>query len=247
MPVHDWTRVPAGLFHDFHQSWSIRIKDALNRGPLPAGFSVLVEQRSGVVEPDVLAIEDFDDSRQVSEGGVATLAAPRTNMVRRSDNEIYAGRANQIVIRHHLGRIVAIIEIVSPGNKDSRAAMADFVRKTINFLRGGVHVLVVDLFPPTLRDPFGIHKAIWDEINEEDFAFPVGKNRILVSYETGPERVAYLEPIAVGDPQPDMPLFLAAGFHVSTPLESTYQSAWDSEPPPFRRAVETGVLPQAKN
>ena len=30
MPIHDWTRVPSGLFHDFHQSWSIRIKDALN-------------------------------------------------------------------------------------------------------------------------------------------------------------------------------------------------------------------------
>lgn len=23
MPLHDWTRVPAGLFHDFHQSWSM--------------------------------------------------------------------------------------------------------------------------------------------------------------------------------------------------------------------------------
>ena len=30
MPIHDWSRVPSGLFHDFHQSWSIRIKDALN-------------------------------------------------------------------------------------------------------------------------------------------------------------------------------------------------------------------------
>ena len=34
MPVHDWARVYAGLFHDFHQSWSIRIKDAMNAGLL---------------------------------------------------------------------------------------------------------------------------------------------------------------------------------------------------------------------
>ena len=47
MPIHDWARVPAGLFHDFHQSWSIRIKDALNAGLLPRGLSALVEQRSG--------------------------------------------------------------------------------------------------------------------------------------------------------------------------------------------------------
>ena len=73
------------------------------------------------------------------------------------------------------GRIVAILEIVSPGNKDSRAALRDFIEKTIDFLRAGIHVLIVYLFPPTPRDPFGIHKAIWDEIEEEDFSFPWGK------------------------------------------------------------------------
>ena len=77
-----------------------------------------------------------------------------------------------------------MIEIVSPGNKDSRAALREFVDKVIDFLRQGIHLLVVDLFPPTRRDPFGIHKAVWDEIVEEDFTFPAGKDRILASYET---------------------------------------------------------------
>ena len=57
MPIHDWSRVPSGLFHDFHQSWSIRIKDALNSGRLPEGVAALVEQRAGPKESDVLAIE----------------------------------------------------------------------------------------------------------------------------------------------------------------------------------------------
>jgi hypothetical protein len=30
-------------------------------------------------------------------------------------------------------------------------------------------VLIVDLFALTQRDPYGIHKVIWDEIVEEDF------------------------------------------------------------------------------
>ncbi len=55
MPVHDWSRVPSGLFHDFHQSWSIRIKDALNTGRLPNGVAALVEQRAVPKESDVLA------------------------------------------------------------------------------------------------------------------------------------------------------------------------------------------------
>ena len=109
-----------------------------------------------------------------------------------------------------------------------------------------IRLLVVDLFPPSPRDPYGIHKLIWDEIEEEDFAFPAGKDRILASYETGNERVAYVEPVAVGDALPDMPLFLASDLHILVPLESTYMSTWNVNPEEFRTAVETGVMPSAE-
>jgi hypothetical protein len=243
MPIHDWTRVPAGLFHDFHQSWSVRIKDALNAGILPKGLSALVEQRYGIREADVRAVER--QSRRRDTGEVQTLDRPTTKIVRRTDREIFAGRANRIVVRHHLGRIVAVIEIVSPGNKDSRAALRDFVNKVIDFLREGIHVLVVDLFPPTPRDPSGMHKVIWDEIVEEDFAFSEGKDRVLASYESSGERVAYVEPITVDDRMPDMPLFLTPGLQVLVPLESTYRAAWEASPEELRTAVQTGVLPEA--
>jgi hypothetical protein len=246
MPLYDWTRVPSGLFHHFHQSWSIRIADALNAGRLPKGFVALVEQRSGPVEPDVLAIEARARRRPLDEdlGGVATVEPPVTQIVQRSDKEIYAGRSNRIVVRHHLGRIVAVIEILSPGNKDTRAAVRDFVDKTVQFLREGIHVLVIDLFPPTPRDPLGMHKVLWDEVADEPFAFPPGKDRILASYQTGDDRAAYVEPVAVGDVLPDMPLFLTSRLHVPVPLESTYRATWDATPEELRVAVETGVLPE---
>lgn len=243
MPLHDWSRMPAGLFHDFHQSWSIRIKDALNAGRLPKGLAALVEQRSGPREGDVLTIET-KNAASSGQGGVAVLERPVTQIVRRSTREIYSARANRIVVKHHLGRIVAVIEILSPGNKDSRAALRDFVSKTIDFLRKGIHVLVVDPFPPTARDPFGIHKAIWDEIEEEDFVFPAGKDRIFVSYEAGEARTAYVEPLGLGDVLPDMPLFLTSDLHVRVPLESTYEATWNVSPEELRQAVETGVLPE---
>jgi hypothetical protein len=247
MPIHDWTKVPAGLFHDFHQSWSIRIKDALNAGRLPKGVAALVEPRAGPREADVLAIERRTRSLGGDKPGgaqVATLECPATQIVRRTNREIHSARANRIVVRHHLGRIIAVIEILSPGNKDSRAALRDFVDKTIEFLREGIHVLVIDLFPPTSRDPFGIHKVIWDEIFEEDFAFPRGKDRILVSYRTSGEQAAYVEPVAVGDPLPDMPLFLTNDLYVQVPLEPTYQATWNASPEELRLAVETGVMPE---
>ncbi len=246
MPLHDWTRIPACLFHHFHQDWSIEIARELNRGRLPHGLSALVEQRSGPVESDVLAIEKAGGVARFGldpGGATATAEPPATRLVRRSTKQPYASRANRIVVRHHLGRIVAIMEIVSPGNKDSRAALRDFVEKTIGFLRAGIHLLIVDLFPPTPRDPFGIHKAIWDEIEEEDFTFPAGKDRTVVSYQAGSECVAYIEPLAVGDELPDMALFLAGDLHVMTPLEATYQVAWAASPEALRVAVETGVVP----
>jgi len=247
MPIHDWARIPAGLFHHFHQDWSIEIARELNRGRLPRGLSALVEQRSGPREGDVLTIEGTRQPGGLGsdrDRGVAIADLPATRIIRRTTKELYAGRANRIVVRHHLGRIVAVVEIVSPGNKDSRAALRDFVDKTIDFLRAEIHVLIVDLLPPTPRDPYGIYKAIWDEIEEEEFTFPEGKDRILVSYETGGQRAAYVEPVAVGDELPDMPLFLANGLHIKVPLEPTYRTAWDASPEELRTAVERGVVPE---
>lgn len=68
--------------------------------------------------------------------------------------------------------MVAVIEIVSPGNKSSRHALEAFVTKIADFLTQGVHVLVIDLLPPTRRDPQGIHGAIWDGLGEEPFELP---------------------------------------------------------------------------
>src|SRR5205807_6641662 len=134
---------------------------------LPKGLVALVEQRAGPLESDVLAIEakSKPPASAASAGSVATLERPVTRIVRRTTKEIYAGRANRIVVKHHLGRTVAVIEILSPGNKDSRAAIRDFVNKTIDFLRAGIHVLLIDLFPPSPRDPLGMHQLIWDEIS----------------------------------------------------------------------------------
>jgi hypothetical protein len=237
--------VPAGLFHHFHQHWSIEIAATLNRGRLPKGVAALVEQRAGPRESDVLAIEAKSKRpRSEVDGGVAMMPPPVTRFVSRTTKQIYATRANRIVVRHHLGRIIAVIEIVSPGNKDSRAALRDFVDKTIEFLRAGIHVLLIDLFPPSRRDPFGLHKVIWDEIEEKDFAFPEGKDRILASYETGGVQASYVEAVGVGDPLPDMPLYLTNALYIYVPLEPTYQATWEASPEELRLAVETGVMPE---
>jgi len=79
MPVHDWTKVYSGMFHDFHQSWTIRIKDALNSSGLPSGMTALVEQKMGSKEPDLLTVDQWaprDDDASYG-GGLATMAPHR--------------------------------------------------------------------------------------------------------------------------------------------------------------------------
>lgn len=238
MPVHDWTRVPPGLFQHFHQDWSIELARELNRGRLPAGFYSLVEQRVDGPEPDVIAVEAATQEPG-SRTATAVLEPPKTKLTTRtpSDAAQYARRGNRIGIHHPLGHVVALIEIVSPGNKDTRHALRAFVQKAAGFLAAGVHLLIVDLFPPSKRDPQGIHKVILDEIGDQPFAPPPDKPLSLVSYQVDDAIIAHIEPVALGDAMPDMPLFITRQGHVLVPLESTYQAAWEACPSPIREMV----------
>src|SRR5436305_6455965 len=152
MPIHDWTRVRANRFHHFHQSWTIAIGNALNAGRLPPGYFAMVEQRTGGPEPDVVTLELKPPAGSESGGLAVVVQPPKARFVTRSEAAGYARKANRLTVRHPDGDVVAILEIVSPGNKDSRHAVRAFARKAVEFLQAGVHLLIVDLFPPGRRD-----------------------------------------------------------------------------------------------
>jgi hypothetical protein len=229
MPIHDWTRVESGLVHHFHQTWTVALCNALNAGVLPADYFALAEQVISGPIPDVLTLRQTKGSSSREDGsrGAAVLAAPPpARFVRRVEPDRYARKANRVTVRHSQGHVVAVIEVVSPGNKDSRHALHTFVNKMTELLDQGVHLLVVDLFPPGKRDPDGVHKAIWDEVVDEPFELPPDKPLTLAAYQAGPVKVAYVEPVAVGDSLPSMPIFLEPEFYVPAPLEETYQTTW---------------------
>ena len=167
------------------------------------------------------------------------IQPPKTRFVMHSAAGGYARKSNRVSIRHPDGDVVAILEIVSPGNKDSRHALQAFARKAVAFLCAGVNLLIVDLFPPGRRDPQGIHKVIWDRLQDEPFVLPPDKALTVAAYAVGTETVAYVEPVAVGDPLPDMPIFLTADYYVACPLEETYQTAWQQFPAPLRGPLES--------
>jgi hypothetical protein len=159
-------------------------------------------------------------------------------LVRQAEDRIYARKANRVAVRHRHGHIVAVVEIVSPGNKASTSELRTFVEKSSELIMQGIHLLVIDLFPPGKRDPQGIYKAIWDQFEEEDFELPTDKPLTLAAYDAGPPPIAYVELVAVGDTLPDMPIFLKPDFYVPAPLEATYESTWNRFPGPMKRLLE---------
>ncbi|MBX9581181.1 MAG: DUF4058 family protein [Gemmataceae bacterium] len=227
MPIHDWARVDHGTFHHFHLGWGPAIRRALNNGVLPPGYSAMVEQHADRGIPDLLAPElavpDAGNGAGPvgSSTGTAT-APPKARFVAEFAADPYARLRKTVVIRRGDDRVVALIEIVSPGNKSGRHGPRAFVGKVASAIEHGLHVLVVDLFPPGPRDPGGIHPAIWSEFRDEPYTPPADKPLTVVSYEAGPVTRAYINPAAVGDTLPDAALFLGPGLHVNVPLEATY-------------------------
>lgn len=241
MPMHDWERVEAGIYHAFHHWWITEVSDALNRGLLPKSLYALPEQVAAGFGPDVLTLQGDSGPNETGDGGgttTATLAKPKATHTARKIGGIAARRKSLVAVRYVTGdRVVAMIEIVSPGNKNTAHAFRSFVHKAGELIEQRVHLLLIDPFPPGPRDPNGIHGAIWDDIAGEPFELPPEKPLTLVAYEVEYDVVAYAETIAVGDPLPDMPLFLAPGRHILVPLEKTYQAAWEKVPARWQRVI----------
>ncbi len=240
MPVHDWSQIDHGVFHDFHQAWTIELRNALNGGVLPSGFFAMAEQVAGGPVPDVVTLQRRPrQGENAEQGGLAVAeVSPHAAYVTSAELDPYAARANRIVVKHRLGQVVAVIEIVSPGNKSNQHSIVAFVEKAYELLQAGIHLLIVDLFPPSRRDPQGIHKAIWDMVCDEPFELPPGKPLTAAGYDAALVKTAYVNPFAVGDPLPSSPLFLDDGIYVPAPLEASYQTTWQKCPEPVRELVE---------
>lgn len=245
MPIHDWTRVRPGTFHNFHYHWLAAIANRLNAGVLPPDHFALAEQYVKGPEGDVVTLSTGlpTSNGPVTRGsGPAVMAKPTARFVQTADAERYARKADHIAVRHEFGHVVAVIEVVSPGNKASRHALKTFAEKATGLLRRGVNLLIIDILPPGNLDPQGIHPVVWDDMDAGPFELPADAPLTLAAYQASPLTTAYVEPAAVGGPVPAMPLFLDDEWHVMVPLDDTYAAAWEVQPAVVRRQV-TGDQP----
>jgi len=243
MPLHDWTRTYAGAFHAFHVAWIGQLQRALNAGLLPGGYYALGEQVVGGAVPDVLTLE------RRAAGGAAPATdsspmpagspSPTATITAVAEAPQYPPRPRVVVVRHRSGdRLVALIEIVSPGNNNDAAEVGALVEKTVVALSKRIHVLLIDVHPPGSFDPLGLHNLVRAELEQPTVKVPKDRPLLFASYLAHGRVESFIEPRAVGERLPDMLLFLAPTVHVRVPLETTYMEAFASLPAHLREELE---------
>lgn len=222
MPLFDHFHPPLrtrSQWGSFHTAWMTHLAADLN-GALPKRFFAAPSARFGI-EIDVAALERFRDEDNGAawtpgwEPPAATATLPfaaATDELEVLVHEDYPGEL----------RLVGAVEFVSPANKDRPETRAAFVSKCHGYLLRGVGVLVVDV---VTDPPANLHDDLLDRLGGSPGTSgghlygaayrPTGGNG---SGKLG----VWLQPLAVGDPLPKMPLWLLGGFCVPARLGETY-------------------------
>src|SRR5258708_34933887 len=88
MPMHDWKKVEAGIFHAFHHEWISELSRALNRSLLPSDYYALPEQVAAGFGPDVLTLQE---QRSGPTAGPSTglRTRPQTRFTAKPQAEFY--------------------------------------------------------------------------------------------------------------------------------------------------------------
>jgi hypothetical protein len=123
-------------------------------------------------------------------------------------------------------QLVAAVELVSPGNKDRPENRRAFAIKCAAYIQQQVSVVVVDIVTERHAN---LHVELMDLLERTEAApWPEGQDIYAVAYRTTKENNAWRldlwpEPLALGQPLPTLPLWLASNLAVPLELEATYE------------------------
>ncbi len=230
MPLLDHFHAPVYPRHrweSFHAVWSVSIVERLNRASLPQRYFAETQVHiGGHVEIDVATLGEAEMPSEGNDGGVATLAPPRTTL---SMPAVFPDEIEVQVFDtsggHHL---VGAVELISPGNKDRPETRRAFAAKCASLLQAGVGLVIVDIVTERQSN---LHDELVDLLRAADeFRFASPASLYTVAYH--PARRAAgdfidltLLPLGVGQELPTMPLPLRGGPVVPLELEATYSEA----------------------
>jgi hypothetical protein len=234
MPLLDHFHAPLFPTHrweSFHAYWASAIGEALNR-VLPHRYFAEVHVHLGNrVEADVAEFEqqrEPDEGTNGPAGGVAVQpwAPPVANhtlpAVFPDDIEV------QVMDQRDDACLVAVVELISPGNKDRTDKQRAFAAKMAGYLQRGIGLVVADIVTSrgvNLHDEFVTVMSL-----DERFRFNPETNLYATAYRPIRRKEinqidVWAIPLAVGRALPQLPLALRGAGVVPLDLETTYTEA----------------------
>jgi hypothetical protein len=236
MPLRDHFRPPVskrGSWQGFHGGWPMAMVQRL--APLlPPEYTAEPRAQLGrFYEVDVDAFEDDEPkangflSRRNGNGtATATAVVPEPTLILDADLGDQYEYEVLIYDPDQARRLVAAVEIVSPANKDRPETRRAFVSKCAALLQQGVCVSIVDLV--TTRN-FNLYTDRLALIDKSDPAFSPNPPSIYAvtirSRKAEPQAKLDLwaHPLAVGQPLPQLPIWLTEDQRVMLDLEASYE------------------------
>lgn len=235
MPLRDHFHPPWSeqhLWEGFHSAWVNTLVRHLNGAILPPHYRAMPQVHLGpFVETDVATFEQGPPAGPASPAaapGEGAEHAPWSppQAVQTLEVELPAQDVFEVQVRDERRgtRLVAVVELVSPGNKDRPEQRQAFAAKCVAYLQEQVGVVVLDVV--TARHA-SMHRELLEMLARPatEMDFP---DLYCVSYKNrkrGGKWRLDLWPFAltVGAPLPTVPLWLMANLAVPLPLEATYE------------------------
>jgi hypothetical protein len=232
MPLLDHFNPPLSRTHpwrSFHGAWAAAMARLLNQGVLPPGYyAVPLLDRDGPIEIDVAAPRERAAS--LSAGGPAAPQsweppAPGLTLA----VELPAADEVEVQVFADEGdpRLTAAVELLSPRNKDRPQARQAFAVKCVDYLLQGSSAVVVDTVTTRRAD---MNAAILSLLGVDLSTVSTPSGLSAVSYravgrEDETQQVQlWPAPLALGEPLPIVPLWIASDFSVPLDLEASYQA-----------------------
>ena len=204
---------PQRAWESFHSRWANSIADELHRVLPQQYFAEVHIHLGGQVEADVAEFE------RVAEPQAAAIVMPAAFP---DDIEV------QVRDQTDDARLVAVVELVSPRNKDRDDSRRAFAAKCAAYLQRGVGLVVIDIV--TSRQA-NLHNEMIRMMNWGD-AFLMPAEALLYATAYRPVRRqeanqidVWPSALAVGGTLPQLPLALRGGPAVPLDLEATYTDA----------------------
>jgi hypothetical protein len=232
MPLLDHFHPPLSTerrWESFHSGWATRLVDALTELLPPKYIAEEYAHFGPAIEIDVATFERVPVTTPEDGNGAVKTAEPEVWAPPAADGvfpAVFPDTFEVRVMSTDAGpKLVAAIELVSPGNKDRPSERKAFATKCASYLYAGVSVIIVDIVTNRRAN---LHNEIV-QLMEADAALrlPAESKLYAVAYRPirrgeGDQIDVWRSPLDLGAVLPTLPLGLTAELVIPVDFEAAY-------------------------